>query len=547
MTDHRKFMDDYSRGMEMLRLSGRAFANLVTSLGYPIPNEKIPTAQVQLNMDEDRIEFVINPNYIADKSDSEIAAVLAHETYHVILDHLSELADVERFPKRPVLIDAQECIINDSLPSSVGFTTPAGTYRGMERHGQDFSNFSSEEGYEFILNKKKEEEEQKEEQNDSSEGSEEDENNSSDSGEQDEADSGDQEQENSEDGKEEDSEGGSDDQEDSDEEGAGNGDSDEDSDGEEQGDSNGAGDSEDSDDQEGESDGSGGEGSDGDSGDESEGCHGVVIVGEGSDDPEAVKKSLAKAIKDALDDVDMDDLPTDVQEALEDMAENGMDIPLPSYSIGTPNNGFAVIDPYAALNTNWRALLELINPKMKQAGRPKVKDSWHAPRRRMVHSYPEVILPTRTRLDDPNKKGDSIPSFVIALDMSVSIPERLLVTLAGFAMSVPEKLIKAYPITWSDGYKEFDPKQPRNIVYRGNTNIAAVMDYTRKVEAETGTKPYVLVITDGRYNIPSAWDPKELKERWFFMGIEPGDEKNIMYSTGRYTEKDRVFDINKFI
>ena len=104
----------------MLSLSSRAFSNMVQRLGYPISNEGIPTAQVQLNMDEQRIEFLINPNFIAELSDSDIAAVLAHEAYHVLLDHLSEMADEDTYPLRAILIDAQECIINDSLPSSVG-------------------------------------------------------------------------------------------------------------------------------------------------------------------------------------------------------------------------------------------------------------------------------------------------------------------------------------------------------------------------------------------------------------------------------------------
>lgn len=524
----RKFMDDYSRGMEMLSLSGRAFANLAQGLGYPIANESIPTAQVQLNMDEQRIEFVINPNFIADLSDSDIAAVIAHETYHVLLDHLSEMADVDTYPLRKILIDAQECIINDSLPSSVGFETMDGTYKGMERHNQDFSNFTTQEGYDFILNKEKEEEEQKDSDQDQDQKPSEDKDDSKDS-----SDKGDQDQpkDSSEDEK-----------------------SDEDSDQDADAQAGNGGASEEPGDADAQGGGQGGAGADepqgGDtvSGAPAEGCHGVVITGEGSDDAKKVLKALGEAITKAVSGIDQNDLPMDIQDALDELRDNGGDIPQPGYSQGQPKDGFNKIDAYSELNVNWRELLQEINPKMKHSGRPKHKDSWHAPRRRMLHSYPNVILPTRVRLDDPNtKKGDSIPSFVIALDMSGSIPERLLGTLAAFARSVPEKLIKAFPITWSDGHKVFDPERPRDMVQRGGTTLSTVMTYVKKVEKETGTKPYVLVITDGAYYVPQEWDKAEIMERWYWMGIQSQDVNNILNSTGAWTTKERVFDLNKFI
>ena len=537
----RKFMDDYSRGMEMLSLSGRAFANLAQGLGYPIANEGIPTAQVQLNMDEKRIEFVINPNFIADLSDSDIAAVIAHETYHVLLDHLSEMADGDTYPLRNILIDAQECIINDSLPSSVGFETMDGTYKGMERHNQDFSNFTTQEGYDFILNKKQEEEDQK--------ASDEDQEKEPSDGAGDSSDSsagGDQEkdEEKSEGSSKEKPDNESSDEPGEDEDGAGGSpdeSGDEDADGEAQGSGQGGvGDAD--------SDGTPQDGPGTKSGAPAEGCHGVVITGEGSGDPQKVLEALGEAITNAVSGIDQNDLPMDVQDALDELRANGGDIPQPGYSQGQPKDGFNKIDAYADLNVKWRELLEEINPKMKHSGRPKHKDSWHAPRRRMLHSYPNVILPTRVRLDDPNaKKGDSIPSFVIALDMSGSIPKHLLGTLAAFARSVPEKLIKAFPITWSDGHKVFDPDNPRDMVHRGGTTISTVMTYVKKVEKETGTKPYVLVITDGAYDIPSGWNKAEIMERWYWMGIQSQDVQKIMNSTGAWTTKERVFDLNKFI
>lgn len=468
MKNNKKFMEDYSRGMDLLRMSNRAFSGLAAGLGYPIENPDIPTAQVQMNIDEARIEFHINPNFIANLSDYDIAAVVAHEAFHVILNHLSELAESDVYPDAQALQYAHECIINDGLPGNVGFETMKGSLKGLELFNQDFSLFSTKEGYDFIVNQK----EYQDAKNGNSEGSE---------------------------GNSEGSESGS---------------------------------------------ASGSETSEG-SGESS--CGGIkIIAGPDGFTKDQVQQILASVISDTMDETDTQDLPSDVQQALEEMASE-LGTPRPGYSNAKQKEGFSSIDTISTMNMNWVKLLAEINPKMKNYGRSVYKDSWAAPRRRMLHSYPKVVLPTSNRIDTSKGRGSSIPTFVIALDMSKSIPTRLLKDLAALAESIPHDLIRAFPITWSDSFRVFDPKNPNQIVLRGGTRLQSVKDYAEIVEKETGSKPYVLVITDGEYEAPKNWNVEEIQNKWYWMAIQPNDVKEIVYNTGKYTKKERVFNLADFV
>lgn len=487
-------MADYSRGLDMLHLAARAFGVMAAGIGYPVANTSIPTAQVSANLDSQRVEFEVNPNFIHDMKDSEIASVIAHETYHVMLGHLGEMADLTKFPKRKVLIDAMECIINDGLPGNVGFTTPSDTWHGLERHNQDFSAFSTEEGYAFILQKLEDEEKAKDEEKENGE--------AEGSGESNAADAG------------------------------------------------GAGQAEDK------TAGEGGTGEAGE-GDPDSRCGGPQVTGqasEGMTDDEiedAVKDLLGKAVDKAIEEMNDQGVGAtpEIEELLDNLKDAGVEVNnTPNYgSPNTPKDAYATIDRLSGLNMNWVELLAIINPQLKSSGRPKFKDSWHAPRRRMLHSYPSVILPTRRRLDDANdKKGDSVPTFIIALDMSGSIPTRLLGDLASLAESVPKDLIRPFPITWSDEARVFDPENPKVICHRGGTRLESVYKYAEKVKLEEGVDPYVLVITDGGFYMPGGLDKDKISSKWYWMSIESRDKQTIKSVTNGYADSSRIFDLKDF-
>lgn len=562
--DYPDFMDDYARGMEMLQLASNTFATFAGGLGIPVGNPAIPTAQVSLNADDRRILFEMNPDFIHKLKDSEVAAVIAHESYHVMLDHLSEIVDTKRYPKYEALVTAQECIINDGLPGRIGFEVPEGGFRGIPMFDQDFSLFSTEEGYNFIL-KRLEEEQNKQDQSKDNSGDDSESDDSSDdknsgqggvsNNKTDEANSDDSndeakndtsDDENSNQGNQ--SGKGSDESSSDDSDKTGSGD---DNDSNTEGNSTGNDSRDAGDDTDGSSQGSGSGGA----------CHGVKIVGNNvdslSDDElrNLVREVMGEVIDDALKSVDVDSLPSNVLDALENL-EADANVQLPSlgdtsnkgFSLGESKNGFNTIDSLSGMSMNWVNLLAKINPRVKSSGKPKAKDAWHAPRRRMLHSYPQVILPTTRRIDDANKKkGDSVPTFILALDMSPSIPTSLLKDLASLGASLPEKLIKGYPITWSTNYRVFDPERPREICPRSGTNVGAVIEYAEKIEQETGTAPYVLVITDGEFTMPARSNVEKMTTKWFWMGLNSSDVKRLERTVGRYLGPNNVFNMKDFV
>ncbi len=164
---------------------------------------------------------------------------------------------------------------------------------------------------------------------------------------------------------------------------------------------------------------------------------------------------------------------------------------------------------------NWNQLLAKINPKVLEAGKKtKVQYDWTKQNRRMISVYPKAIIP-KVKTKDPKSsdKGDSIPVLVIALDLSGSIPRTLVKMLQGLLEDIPEKLIKAYPATWGS---YLVPYVPGGELGNGGTNIDEVSHYVKRIQEETKTNPYVLVITDGEFNVGFERPGKD----WYFMAID---------------------------
>ncbi len=164
---------------------------------------------------------------------------------------------------------------------------------------------------------------------------------------------------------------------------------------------------------------------------------------------------------------------------------------------------------------NWNQLLAKINPKVLEAGKKtKVKYDWTTQNRRLISVYPKAIVPKVKTKDPKNSdKGDSLPVLVIALDLSGSIPRSLVKMLQGLLEDIPEKLIKAYPCTWGTYLYPYVPGGPLG---DGGTDIDNVVNYVKKIQEETKTNPYVLVITDGEFHVSYERPGKD----WYFMAVD---------------------------
>lgn len=474
------FTEDYGRGLTSLFASARAFAGFAQRLGVPTENPDIPTARVSFDPEVKRILFEINPDFIEPLTDSEVAAVIAHETYHVLLRHFDSMFDTNTYPDKESLEEACECIINDGLIAHIGHDLPEGHYSGPEYFEQDFSWFSTREGYDFIVNKKKSDSEKTHSSDDNEDADDNDDSNQASS-----------------------SKGSTDDSD-----------------------------------------------SQGHNHQTPTGCSGFDIDEKDYDD---FKEEVARAINRAIG-VQTEELPEDVSDMLADFnADPNMPQITQQWSIGhSSSRSTAFVQANDSLNLNWKFLLAKINPKILSAGRPKYRDSWHAPRRKMISSYPDVILPTRRKDPHGSGRGSDVPRVILALDMSYSIPDDLIEKLASLADSIPSDIIVPEPVTWSDWVMPFDSKT-RGIVARAGTNIDAVFNYAAKREVETGGKPYVIVITDGdcRFGDPTiTMTPKNmetLKSRWFWVGIESQDVLMIKSRFSQVITPNNVYALQDFI
>lgn len=188
---------------------------------------------------------------------------------------------------------------------------------------------------------------------------------------------------------------------------------------------------------------------------------------------------------------------------------------------------------------NWNHLLAKINPKVLEAGKKtKIKYDWTKQNRRLISVYPTAIVPKiKTHSPKASDKGDSIPVLVIALDLSGSIPRNLVQMLQGLLEDIPEKLIKAYPCTWGSFLY---PYEPNGLLGTGGTDINLVSDYVKKIQEETKTNPYVLVITDGEFTPEFERPGKD----WYFMAIN--DSSYNSYCKMHAKDDEHLYHVKDF-
>lgn len=548
--------EDYMRGLDAIHDYAPYFYRIMLFVGVPVENYQIPTAQVSYNPRDKKILFEINPDLVAEMSDEEVGFVIAHEAYHVLLNHLYESMDVDEYPDSKTLINAHEAIINDTVDGIIGLDAPQIGLIFGQLFGTDFSGFSTREAYDWIAkqNENCEKDSGKNEQSGSGEEnsykdseSDSDSSNSNGSSEQNQSEKGDDSKANAKSGDKSDEDAEKDSKEGSN--AVENSEDDESHANDMKEPKNGDSDSEDSGSDSNDSAESNNSQSSG-----TQACGGIVI-------PEGFEKEfnevLAQYLKDGMKDIknNKESVPTDFIDILDSIGvEAGIDV-TGGYGIGN-NTGSMFIGNGDTNNMNldWKMLIAEFNPKIMSSGGAKYKDSWTSINRRMTSVYPKAILPNRVRKDDAKDNGDSTPTFILALDMSYSIPERLIAGLANLADTVPEKFVKVLPVTWSDYVKEFDTNK-KEIVQRNGTNIIGVWEYSQKVKKEIGKEPYVFVITDGicnfnRYNYYSAniqVKADVIKKNWYWGAIQSTDIDNIKRNMSQQVDPEKVYLVDNFL
>lgn len=241
------------------------------------------------------------------------------------------------------------------------------------------------------------------------------------------------------------------------------------------------------------------------------GCSGIVIEDKAIYD---FQKSFERIVQKVADDTNQTP-----EEVLEGVTPGGT-----SFSFGDVSKS-AMRSDMSTERVNWQELLAKVNPKVLDSGIKKEnrKTNWTKNNRRMGSVYPNVILPvTEPQKPKGDDKGESLPTFIIALDLSYSIPRELVKDLQNLLEDIPSNLIRAFPCTWSDDLVVYD--ENKEVCKSYGTNIRLVVDYAKQIKQETSVYPYVLVITDGHFfdHLPNLIS-QELIKKWFIMAIETKD------------------------
>jgi predicted metal-dependent peptidase len=135
----------FDQGLEYLNQEYPFFVTHVLNIGPPRWTNEIDTAAVQTFTPQqtDDFQFIFNPEFAKQLSAAEIGFVAAHETMHILLNHL-KLA--QQFDNHSLFNLSADAVINDFLYEQ-GLELPEGVVTGQELIGEDCSGLTVSEVY----------------------------------------------------------------------------------------------------------------------------------------------------------------------------------------------------------------------------------------------------------------------------------------------------------------------------------------------------------------------------------------------------------------
>jgi predicted metal-dependent peptidase len=176
----------------------------------------------------------------------------------------------------------------------------------------------------------------------------------------------------------------------------------------------------------------------------------------------------------------------------------------------------------------WVQLLNDLDPDMfKEPGiAPPMISSFHRRRRKLNgRAFRDVYLPVYRKEERREKESKEIPSIVLALDVSGSIGPRDANRFVSLAMTIPRNRIKVFACVFQTTYQEIDIDNPK-FRQGGGTSFNAVANFiNERVRPELkGNHPKaVVVITDGAAEMSRDLWPDEKEAESYLWLISPRD------------------------
>jgi len=482
----------YKSAMDYLDRNYAYFLTNVIRIGHPKWTKAIPTAAVALLQEQGKLpqaqvsdqidfEFIFNPDFAESLDVKSMGFVLAHETMHIVLNHLklvSNFIDKDRYNEIRAKIEkgerltkgeirdsikmqqtaakfniAADCVINDYL-AQAGLDVWKDACRGQMFIGEDAAFLTVTDVFERLPDKPQQ------------------------------------------------------DQDDDDGDEVADGDSDG------EGKARGLG----------SEDGRGSGAVDG---------HGWMF------DPDFADK-IADAIDKMNDEIEKkDSIPADLQDKR--VEENGGQTAAQqalnqSMRAGSEEGNMRQFTEVNGLNLAWVKLLKEVDPNMfKEPGlAPPPRPAWHKrPRKLGAAAFGDLNLPVYQKDVRREKRSNEKPAIVMALDYSGSIGPHDADRFATLARSIPTERIKLFCCTFTTSYKVFDPENPHG-GGGGGTNFDPIADFiSKEVEPQLKGKypTAVIVITDGE--APMSKTPTEDQAKGWLWLISPVDRAGSYYPASK--------------
>jgi hypothetical protein len=184
----------------------------------------------------------------------------------------------------------------------------------------------------------------------------------------------------------------------------------------------------------------------------------------------------------------------------------------------------------------WVRLLKELDPDMfkEPAIAPPPVAQWHK-RPRKLGGMPKVILPVREK-GVREKHTHEKPAIVLALDVSGSIGPRDADRFIELAKSIPDERIKLFTCTFDTSYQKVDIQNDTNFRIGGGTHFDSIPNFINdhvKPELKGKYPKAVVVITDGMAPLSkNLWPTEEEAQGWYWL-ISPQDGASSYYPASK--------------
>lgn len=165
---------------------------------------------------------------------------------------------------------------------------------------------------------------------------------------------------------------------------------------------------------------------------------------------------------------------------------------------------------------------------------PPPRPAWHKrPRKLGANAFRDVNLPVYQKDVRREKRNNEKPAIVMALDYSGSIGHGDADRFATLALSIPRERIKLFCCTFTTSYRVFDPENPHG-GGSGGTSFDPIVDFINNdvmPELKGGYPKAVIVITDGEAALSRTVTEEQAKS-WLWL-ISPQDRAGSYYPASK--------------